>query len=189
MPARGETSIRAKDFDPPKIENSEEKEAAQKLVAHDSNDLISLSAICIGLLSLAMMLGVRLRRGLQPATVLASSGELGLDMPMNTASAVGDNALETRPANNLDSSSVGWGQLPSQNSRPLTLLYAKKPGPKVDTKNIAWRALELTRDTAYAIGDLAERAGELAAEEPEEDNAPGLLEKAKKRADTIKKLP
>merc|ERR1719271_2262906 len=124
---------------------------------------------------------------------------------MNTASAFGDNvmemisqdsngkdsaaALETRPANKVDSSSVGWGQLPSQNSRPLTLLYAKKPGPKVDTKNIAWRALELTRDTAYAIGDLAERAAELAAEEPEEENAPGLLEKAKKRADTIKKLP
>ena len=63
---RGETSISNKDFDPPKIANRDV-----------SNNSISLSAIGIGLLSLVTMLVVRLRRGLQPATIFASSGGLG----------------------------------------------------------------------------------------------------------------
>merc|ERR1719310_1601803 len=57
---------------------------------------------------------------------------------MNTASALGDNVmemkstdpninhsaavLETRPSHKEDSNRVGWGQLSSQNSRPLTVL-------------------------------------------------------------------
>merc|ERR1719174_2883571 len=60
------------------------------------------------------MLGVWLRRGLQPSTVRASS--VG-----------GDNVMEMNsPAGKMSSSTVGWGQLPSQNSRPLTLCYAGK---------------------------------------------------------------
>merc|ERR1719305_1929861 len=84
-PARGETSIINKDFDPPKIASREEKQAAQKLLANNNNSPISLSAIGIGLLSLVTMLVVRLRRGLQPATILASSGGLGFDMPRNAS--------------------------------------------------------------------------------------------------------
>jgi len=140
MPARGKTWISAKDLDPPKIENIEEKQASQKLLAHNSNDLISLSAICIGLLSLAMMLGVRLRRGLQPATILASSGELGPDMPMNRTLSLGDHvmemksqdssfkysgaALETKPPQKVMSGRVGSGRLSSQSARPLVLCDA-----------------------------------------------------------------
>merc|ERR1719271_1508885 len=99
-----------------------------------------LSAIGIGLLSLATMLGVRLQRRVQPATILASSNGLGPLMPMNTASALGDNvmemksqdpnmnysaaALESRPALKVKTDRVGWGQQSSQNSHPLTLCYA-----------------------------------------------------------------
>ena len=60
-------------------------------------DPLSLSAIGVGLLSLVTMLGVHLRRRMQPASVIASSSGLTLDMPMNTASAVGDNVMEMQP--------------------------------------------------------------------------------------------
>merc|ERR1719389_154737 len=86
-PARGEAS---------KIAEREGKQAVQKLLANDSMNPISSYAIGIGLLSLVAMLGVRLRRGLQPATVLASSGGHGPLMPMNTASALGDNVMEMK---------------------------------------------------------------------------------------------
>jgi hypothetical protein len=111
----------------------------QKLVTDDSSKPITSSAIGIGLLSLATMLGIRLQRRFQPANVLASSGGLGPLMPMNTASALGDNVmemktqdpnincsaavLETRRTHKVNSSRVGWGQLSSQSSRPLTLCY------------------------------------------------------------------
>jgi hypothetical protein len=107
-------------------------QAVQKLVTDDSSSPITLSAIGIGLLSLATMLGVRLQRGLQPVAIRASSGGLGPLMPMNTASALGDNVMEmkyqdpkinynaavlaTRSAHKVKSNRVGWGQLPSQNS-------------------------------------------------------------------------
>merc|ERR1719305_11438 len=110
-PARGETSIINKDFDPPKIASREEKQAAQNLLANDNNSPISLSAIGIGLLSLVTMLVVRLRRGLQPATILASSGGLGLDVPMNTKSVLGDHVMEMKSQDlnvKVNSGSVGW---------------------------------------------------------------------------------
>jgi ribosomal protein S21 len=102
-------------------------QVAQKLATNDSSNPITLSAIGIGLLSLATMLGVRLQRGLQPATIIASSGGLGPLMLMNTASALGDNLMEmqlpavpeTRPAQQVKSNRVGWGQLSSQDSCPL----------------------------------------------------------------------
>jgi hypothetical protein len=65
------TIVDDKDFDLPNIADGEEKPAAQKLVANNSNNSISLSAIGIGLFSLATMLGARLWR-------------LGPNMPMNT---------------------------------------------------------------------------------------------------------
>jgi acetyl esterase/lipase len=143
--AREEPSISTEDFNPPTIADREEKQAVQKLVTNDSSNPMTLSAIGIGLLSLAMMLGVRLRRGLQPASILASSGGLGPVRPINTASDLGDYVmemksqdpninfsaamLETRPMHKVNSSRVGWGQLSSQNSQPLmprttTLLQA-----------------------------------------------------------------
>merc|ERR1719310_327161 len=122
--------ISTKDFNPPTIADREEKQAVEKLVASDSSKPITLSAIGIGLLSLAAVLGIRLQRRFQPATILASSNGLGPLMPMNTASALGDNVVEmktqdpnvnytaavfeTRPMHKVNSRRVGWGQLSSQ---------------------------------------------------------------------------
>merc|ERR1719311_1932248 len=44
------------------------------------------------------------------------------DLNMNDSAAV----LENRPAHKVKSNRNGWGQLSSQNSRPLTLCYAKR---------------------------------------------------------------
>jgi len=49
----------------------QEEKAAEKLLANSSNTPITLSAIGVGLLALVAMVGARIRRGLQPATVLA----------------------------------------------------------------------------------------------------------------------
>merc|ERR1719207_346207 len=125
--ARGVPSMNTKDFNPPTIADREEMQVVQKLATNDSSNPITLSAICIGLLSLATMLGVRLQRGVRPATVLASGDGLGPLMPMNTASALGDNVMEMKtqdPMHKVNSSRVGWEQLSSQNSHPLTVCYA-----------------------------------------------------------------
>jgi len=118
--ARGETSISTKDFNPLTIADRE------KLLTDDRGNPIALSAIGIGLFSLVTMLGVLLRRGLQPANVLSSSGELGPVMAMNTASALVDNVMEMKAqgsnlACQVNYSTVGWGQLSSQNAPPLRL--------------------------------------------------------------------
>jgi peptidyl-prolyl cis-trans isomerase C len=104
----------------------EEKQAVQKPLANDGMNPISLSAIGIGLLSLVTMLGLRLRRGLQPATILASSAGLGPDMHLNTSSAPGNNVMELKfqdPNVNSGVARTGWGQLASQTSRPLTRMH------------------------------------------------------------------
>jgi len=96
----------------------EEKQGVQKLLGNDSMSPISLSVIGIGLFSLVMMLGVRLSRGSQPAAIL---------MPLNTSSALGDNAMEMKSQDahvKYSAARVGWGQLSSQNSCPLTPCYA-----------------------------------------------------------------
>merc|ERR1719486_761504 len=98
----------------------EEERAVQKIVANDSNMPISLAAIGIGLVSLATVLGFRMRRGLQSATVFGS------DMSVAMAPASGDNFLELKEHGSAsqNSRSVGWGQMSSQNSSPLTPCYA-----------------------------------------------------------------
>merc|ERR1719271_399639 len=82
------------------------------------------------------MLAVRLRRGMQPASILASSGGLVSAMPISTSSAPGDNFMEmnsqgtgaavfeTRPPCRMNFGRVGWGQVLSQSSCPGTLCYA-----------------------------------------------------------------
>merc|ERR1719380_332550 len=140
--ARAESSISIKDFDTPRIADEEENQVVQKLLANDSYKPITLSAIGVGLLSLVTMLGVRMRRHLQPATALASSGGLGPVILINTASAPGDNIMEmksqdssvnygaeaiaTIPSCKADSNRDGWGQLSPKNSRPLSACYATK---------------------------------------------------------------
>jgi hypothetical protein len=122
----------AKDVDLPKVAAKEEENYVQKLFANgDNNTSITLSAIGFGLLALVTMLGFRIRRAMQPATVLASSGPLGSDMSINMAPGLGDNIMEMESqGSNIDhtqkdnSMRVGWGQMSSQKSPPLTLCYA-----------------------------------------------------------------
>jgi len=99
-----------------KIVDREEDQAVQKVLANNSNDPISLSIFGIGLVSFVTMLGLTLRRAMQPATISANSG--GLDMPMME--------MKSQDSHNMSSSRVGWGQLSSQNTRPSTLCYASK---------------------------------------------------------------
>jgi len=80
----------------PAIATKEEEKAAQKLLANDNNSLVTLSAIGVGILALMTMLGVRIRRGLRPATVLASSGALGSDMFNEMVPGLGDNIMEMK---------------------------------------------------------------------------------------------
>jgi YebC/PmpR family DNA-binding regulatory protein len=82
---------------------------------------------------------------MQSAANLASSGGLGLDMPMNTSPTLGDNVMEmkshdqdlknraavfeTRALHTVNSSSVGWVQLSSKHSRPKSVCYAERRPP------------------------------------------------------------
>jgi len=105
------------------------------MAADDSSSPITLSAIGIGLLSLATMLGIRLRvAASQSATISASSA--ALDLPMNTSSALGDTVMEmkSQDPNVQDAASVGWGQLSSQNPGPLTPCYVHRPQLKAAKK-------------------------------------------------------
>merc|ERR1719191_535249 len=92
--------ISTKDFDLPKTVGKEEE-----------NTPITMPAIGVGLLALVTMLGVGIRRALQPATVLASSG-------------LGDHIMEMKSQGSDSAPTVGWGSQPSQSSRPLTPSYA-----------------------------------------------------------------
>merc|ERR1719310_180685 len=102
--------------DLPKIADREAEQAVQKLPATGSNDPISLSIFGIGLVSFVTMLGLTLRRALQPATIPTNSDALGLDMPMME--------MKSQDSHKMSSNRVGWGQLSDQNTRPSTLCYA-----------------------------------------------------------------
>jgi len=111
------------DADSMALTSAEEKEAVQNLLANDSTKPITLSAIGVGLLSLATMLGVRMWRGSQQTAVVASSG---IDMPINTASALGEGIMEMKSQDpKISSSAAGFNS--TQNSPPLTLCYAEPP--------------------------------------------------------------
>jgi len=98
--------------------DKEEEQAAQNLFAKDSSMPIGLSAIGVSLLTLAAMLGVRMRRGMQQATTFASSES---DMSIALATRGQEDGYASRRDN---FKSHGWLQHASQNSRPLTLCYA-----------------------------------------------------------------
>merc|ERR1719331_1997575 len=158
--ARREPSISTQDSNPPMIADREEMEAVQKLVTNDSSNPITVSAIGIGLLSLAAMLGVRLQRRLQPATVLASSAGLGPLMPMNTASALGDNAMEMKSEDPHKANSIGlgWWQPSSQNPRPLTQSYAVADLLRDAKLDIPWLAEgEAPKENKFNIPESAKK--------------------------------
>merc|ERR1719269_346244 len=110
-----------------KIADREAEQALQKLPATGSNDPISLSIFGIGLVSFVTMLGLTLRKALQPATIPTNSGGLGLDMPMME--------MKSQDSHKMSSSRVGWGQLSSQNTHPSTLCYAMET--QQDLKSLA----------------------------------------------------
>jgi hypothetical protein len=119
------------------MNTKDEERAVQKLLASGTNSThITLSAIGIGFLALAAMLGARLRR-----RQAISSGGLGSDLSMNMEPVLRDNlmemnpqglqmnsaaALETKHPGEETSRRVGWSQLSSQNSEPLTVCYMKQ---------------------------------------------------------------
>jgi len=105
-------SVPVDNFKPQKIADDKEDTDVQKLLSNESNKLIgfSASAVAVALLSLAMMVGVRMRRGMQPAIALAGSSGHGNDMsiPLTTLSA--DNTLDFKSAD-INSSFVHWDPL------------------------------------------------------------------------------
>jgi hypothetical protein len=88
--------------------------AVQKVFANDNSMPIGMSAIGVSLLTLAAMLGVRMRRGLQQEA----------DMSIALAPAASGNILEMKSEESIVRGHVGWSQESSKNSRPLTLCYA-----------------------------------------------------------------
>ena len=100
----------------------------QKLLANDNSMPLGLSALSVALLSLAGLLGVRMRRGVQSAADLAMAHGADMSIPMAQASV--DNILELKAQQSSgnahrkdDFMSGGWWQPSSQNLRPLTALY------------------------------------------------------------------
>jgi hypothetical protein len=105
-----------------------EEKSVQKVVVSDSSMGFGMPAIGISLLTLAAMLGVRMRRGLQQATTFASSDGHESDMSTAFALDASDTILELKAqdARGYEESRIrgGWQQS-SRNSEPLTLCYAK----------------------------------------------------------------
>jgi DnaJ-domain-containing protein 1 len=123
-----------KDFNTPKIADEEEERAMQKVPANHNSMPIRMSAIGVSLLTLAAMLGVRMRRGLQQATAFASSNGHESDMSITSAPAAAGNMLELKPQESAIRGQVGWSQQSSKNSRPLTPCYATTAADEAETK-------------------------------------------------------
>merc|ERR1719213_658231 len=76
MPLRSETSKSLHGV----VEDASVPVADDKLLSNESNNPVGLSAIAVAMLSLAAMVGVRMRRRMQPAIALAGSSIHGIDM-------------------------------------------------------------------------------------------------------------
>jgi aarF domain-containing kinase len=84
------------DFEPQTIVDEEEDKDVQKLFTNESSKPLGLSAIGVALLSFAAIIGVRIRRGMQPAFALANSSVHGIDMSVPMAPVSGENALDLK---------------------------------------------------------------------------------------------
>jgi len=121
----------------PKIVDKEEQRAVQKVLATDNSMRIGMSAIGVSLLTLAAMLGVRMRRGQQQATAFASSGGHQSDISIALEPAAASNILELKTQESTVRSQVGWSQQSpvQQTNRSISLtpcMAVVKPG---DFKN------------------------------------------------------
>jgi len=111
------------DFNTPKIVGKEEEKAAQNMFASDNNMPTSISVVNVALVSLAAMVGLSLG-----ALIPLPSRRRGLESDMSVPLAEGS-AMELEARGSATNSRrAGWGQMSSQNSRPLTLAYVQSPG-------------------------------------------------------------
>jgi hypothetical protein len=137
----------------PAISTKEEEKAVQKLLVNGNNNMpIALSAFGVALLTLATMLGARIRRGLQPATAVAGSDALL--------------SMEMKAQGSQSSRQVGWGQPSSQNARPPTLCYAEAGQGAVERKEaLAAQQSKMSRSLPFLMapkglaGYIGEEAG------------------------------
>jgi len=129
----------------------EEEKAVQKLLVNGNNNVpIALSAFGVALLTLATMLGARIRRGLQPATA-------GSDALLS---------MEMKAQGSQTSRQMGWGQPSSQNSRSPTLCYAEAGQGAVERKEaLAAQQSKMSRSLPFLMapkglaGYIGEEAG------------------------------
>merc|ERR1719236_406486 len=94
----------------------EEDRAVQKVFANDNSMPIGMSAIGVSLLTLAAMLGVRVRRGQQQATAFASRYGHESDMSIALAPDAAGNILELKAQESSVRGQVGWSQQSPKNS-------------------------------------------------------------------------
>jgi hypothetical protein len=85
----------SKDFQLQKTTEMEEDKDVQKLLTKESQKPAGFSAIGVALLSLAAIVGVRMRRGMQQAIAVASSGVHGIDMSLPMEPVPVDDTLES----------------------------------------------------------------------------------------------
>jgi hypothetical protein len=104
----------------------EEEKSVQKLLTNDNSMPFGMSAIAVSLLTLAAMLGIRVRRGLQQAT----------DVSIALAPASADNILELKAQESIVRGQVGWSQQSSENSHPLTVCGAYDPTDFTDVQTL-----------------------------------------------------
>jgi geranylgeranyl reductase len=116
------------------VSDREEEKDVQKLLTNgNGNTPVALSAIGVGLLSLAAMLGVRMWRGLQSSTETDMSVNMApvMEMKSQGSDINGAAPLETPHLGTETSRRVGWGQLASENfqkSLPHILCAATATG-------------------------------------------------------------
>jgi hypothetical protein len=111
----------------PKIADKEEERATQNLLANDNKMHLGLSALGVAMLTLAGLLGVRMRRGVRSAADLAMPHGADMSIPMAQASV--DNILELKAQQSSGSAHR------KQNLRPLTTLYAEADSEEATAMN------------------------------------------------------
>ena len=99
---------------------------------------MGLLAIGVSVLSLAAMLGARMRRGMRSAAAFASSSGHVPDMPVSLVPTLNENILELKARESTIRGQEGvrkdnfrireWLQLSSTDSRHLTTCFATSPG-------------------------------------------------------------
>jgi len=106
MPLRSETSKSLHGV----VEDASVPVADNKLLSNESNNPVGLSAIAVAMLSLAAMVGVRMRRRMQPAIALAGSSMHGIDMSEQFLQS-SERAYAKDIHADINSSSVLWDPL------------------------------------------------------------------------------